>query len=554
MAPAGVPNIVTDKEPAMTPGVAPGPAPAAGSTSGSTGRRPIGKAEKRLAKNVLWSWGGQLVYIISGFILPRAIDHMGGKSVLGVWDFAWSLVTYLYLVELGVSSSVNRFVAKHLAEKDFDGLNRSISSVICIQLVVGTVIMLLSVFLVYLIPLVAQARLGSSVRDAQWVVFFLGAAMAQGFAFGGFAGVVTGSHRWDLYNIINAAGQAIGLAGMLLSLSIWHSIRMLGVMYAASGTIQALGLLIAAHRVCPSLKVRFRFVDRAAIATMLRFGGKTFMNGLARSFLYQTTAVFMTAYLGPAALAVYNRPLALVNQLRAMCGKFANTLTPIASELQAAGRHDSLQDMARRMAGVGAALSLPPVVFLSVMGGCILRVWMGAGYADNLLPVILAVGNLWAIANMPLQTILIGLDAHGPTALVSVLSSAACAAACWLLLGVAGVGLHPVSVCVALTLLLTDGAYVTFYTCRRIGVSPWKFLRQVWSVPLLCVAPFALCLLAARLFLPPLWALACGVAAGAVVLPPTYWRWIFSGEIRAKIRRKLRLVRLFRAPGVEPLP
>jgi membrane protein EpsK len=335
---------------------------------------------------------------------------------------------------------------------------------------------------------------------------------------------------------------------MVLSLSLWHSIRMLGVMYAGAVTINGLAQITTAHRVCPSLKVRLHLADRATMGTMLRFGGKTFMNGLARSFLYQMTAVLMTSYLGPAALAVYNRPLALVNQLRGMCGKFANTLTPIASELQAGGHHDSLQDMAGRMARVGAALSLPPVVFVSIMGGCILRVWMGKGYADNLLPAILAVGSLWAISNMPLQTILIGLDAHGPPALVSVLSSAVCAGACWLLLGLGGAGIHSVSLCVGLTLLLTDGAFVTFYTCRRIGVSASRFLREVWTVPFLCVTPFALCLLAARLFLPPLWALACGVAAGAGVLAPLYWRWIFSEEIRAKIRGKLgRIGR--KAPG-----
>ena len=66
----------------------------------------------RLASNVISSWAAHFVFIIAGFIMPRMIDGRLGHELLGVRDFAWSLVSYFGLVQAGIGSSVNRCVAR----------------------------------------------------------------------------------------------------------------------------------------------------------------------------------------------------------------------------------------------------------------------------------------------------------------------------------------------------------------------------------------------------------------------------------------------------------
>ena len=492
----------------------------------------------RLITSTLWNWAGQLVFVASGFILPRSIDHVVGQELLGIWDFSWSIVALFYLIEFGVSSSVNRFVAKHLAENDLSGLNRTMSSVFCIQLAVGLVILLVTISVVIALPSIWGTRLGPLVTDAQWVVFFLGLSMAVGFGFGSFAGVLTGYQQWGLYNLITSAAMLISLAGMLTVLFLTGSIRLVGAMYALGGVVQQMGHAIAAHQICPSLRVRPWHADQSTMAQMLGFGGKTFMNGLSRSLMYQASGMMMATFLGPAVLALYNRPLALVLVIRTFTTKFAHTLTPAASAMQASGDQHRVQEFAKQMAGVGAALALPPVVFLSILGGPVLLLWMGPDYRDDLLPAILALGHLWAFANLPVQTILTGLNAHGRTAMASVISSALCAAVCWLAVAMLGGGVYAVAICVAVTLTLTDGAYVTAYTCRQLHLPLGSFLLKVWLRPVLCALPFALWLVAARSFFPPLQALIWGGVGGAIILGALYWRWILSASVRSKLMAK----------------
>ena len=72
-----------------------------------------GAGRDRLIRNVLSSWGGHIVFIVAGFLMPRMMDHYVGQRLLGVWDLGWSIVSYFELAQIGMGSSVNRFVAKY---------------------------------------------------------------------------------------------------------------------------------------------------------------------------------------------------------------------------------------------------------------------------------------------------------------------------------------------------------------------------------------------------------------------------------------------------------
>jgi O-antigen/teichoic acid export membrane protein len=517
--------------------------PSSPDPSDSEALKSVPAVRRGLLKSTVWGWAGQLIFIAAGFLLPRTIDRTLGQELLGIWDFSWSIVAYFSLIEFGVSSSVNRFVAKHLAEDDPIGLNRSLSSVFCLQGLVGLVILIIASGVAWILPYFWGSGMDQYIAEARWLIFFLGFAIAAGFATGAFAGALTGCRRWDIYNLISAGGYAITVLAMIVCLHLTLSIKLLGVIYAAGTLVQSLGYFIAARRVCPAMRIDLSLVDRGTLAAMIGFGGKTFMNGLARSFLYQTSGIMMVAYMGPAALAVFNRPLALTNIVKSFATKFAHVLTPVASGLQAAGSRQTLQTLAVETGRIGAALALPPLLFLSILGGPVLLLWMGPGYSDNLLPLLLALGHLWAFANLPLQTILTGLNAHGGTAMVSVISSAGCAGICWLIISVFGGGLYSVAACIGITLFLTDGAYVSFFLSRRLGLQPLPFLREVWLRPLMCCIPFTAWLCLVRTVLTPPGAVMWGGAGGVVLLTAMYWHWILPVTIRQRIKARFASLR-----------
>lgn len=480
-----------------------------------------------------------MVFLAAGFILPRFIDRSIGQTALGVWDFCWSIINYISLIQLGIGSSVNRYVAKHRAEGDVGGLNIAVSSVTFVQFLCGVLVLVIVGAAYFLVPVLWGNRLGEFLPAARMLVLLLGVSLAVRTAFGGFGGVVTGCHRWDLYNGITAGGHGLAVAAMIAALFFGHGLIGLGACYAAGSAATMAALVVVAHWVCPELKVRPSSIRVGQALEMFRFGGKTFMQTMSRSLLYQTTSVIIITFLGPAALAVYSRPMALVNHVRTFVIKFAHTLTPVASQMDAAGNSEDLAEFLLETARYSAAMALPPIIFLSVFGGTVLNVWMGRAYEQGLLLSVLALGHLTTVAHQPLFTVLIGIDAHGKPSLLCLLGAILSSGLCYFMLASGRGGIIAAATSVVGPLVLVDGVFLPLFACRRMKFSLGRFFRKAWLLPVACSTPFAVCLALSRTFLPPLPAIIVGGTTGGTALAVCYWRWILPHGLRDRIAARI---------------
>lgn len=517
------------------------PSPEAGS-SDLTGRA-------SLARNVLSSWGGYLVFVVAGFVMPPLIDRRLGQAALGVWDFGWSLVSYFSLAQIGIGSSVNRYVASYRVIGDRDGVRRTVSSVACLSLGVALVTAVLTVAAVSLLPFAFRRQLGPHLDEARWVVALLGASLAIQMALDFSRGVITGCHRWDLYNAINAGSYAVTVAAMAATLALGGGLTSLAVANLAGVAATEILRLVVAYRVCPELRIRASHFDRVLARGLLGFGTKTSAEAIARLLLVQGSALVVASRLGVSALAVYARPSAILRHAETFANKFAFVLTPTASSLQASGRRTELRELLIWSARVGACLSVPAVLALSILGGSILRLWMGPSYEHGAVIAILAVGSLMPLTQRPVTAVLYGLNAHGPVAGASLVGAAG---GVGLMALTVRWGLPGVALAVAIALTLGNGLFVSFYACRLLGVSPREYFPAVYWRPILFATPFAICLLLVRFLLveQPLLAVIAGAIAGGLVLTPFYWHFVIPAGVREAIG--VRAVRLFGRTGFRP--
>src|SRR3569833_555361 len=172
----------------------------------------------RLVSNVLFTWGGQMVYFVSGFIMPRMIDHNLGHEVLGVWDFSWGLSAYLRFVDMGVTASVNRYVAKHWGKNEIEGINRVVSSATFALAVAALIILIGTIVTVATLPYWYGSRSLEYISITRQSVLWLGIMFAAQTSMGAFIGVLTGCHRFELQTMRNSLGRFITVVGMLIAL------------------------------------------------------------------------------------------------------------------------------------------------------------------------------------------------------------------------------------------------------------------------------------------------------------------------------------------------
>lgn len=483
------------------------------------------------------------MFIVAGFIMPRMIDRRLGQEMLGVWDFTWSLTSYFSLVQLGIGSSVNRYVAKYRAAEDISGINLIISSAGCILGIAGLVVFGLTVTVSLMLPQLFGHKLGENVNVAQWVVFFTGAGLSIRMVFSSFHGLLTGFHRWGLHNLIKSGWYVITVAGMIIALLEGGGLRSLAVIVFAGQILEDATRVTLAYRICEGLHVRLSLVQSKTVRKLFVFGGKTLIPSVSNMLLNQTTNILIVAYLGPAALALYARPCSLVHHINTLVNKMAMTLTPTISSMQSTGNIKGIRELLISSVRYSFYMVLPMVLVLVVFGDAVMQCWMGPRYANGLIPAILAVGYLAVFVQRPVLNILAGLNAHGRAGIAKFITSVFSAGLTVLVLGYFKWGIVGAAVAVTLPLMIMNVVYLPLLVCRKVGLNVSRYFLSVTVRPMIHVLPFAICLVIARFVFStvPLKGLLWGGLAGGAVLTVLYYRYVLPNRIRVKTNSILRL-------------
>src|SRR5438045_6525678 len=81
-----------------------------------------------ILKNVGSSWCALGVNVLVGLFLSPYILHRLGDDAFGLWVLIFSITGYYGLFDLGIRSSIIRYVAKYSAVDDHEHLNRLINT------------------------------------------------------------------------------------------------------------------------------------------------------------------------------------------------------------------------------------------------------------------------------------------------------------------------------------------------------------------------------------------------------------------------------------------
>jgi O-antigen/teichoic acid export membrane protein len=458
--------------------------------------------QKHLGKNVVASWISQLVFIVFGFVLPRAIEDAVGQAQLGIWDFGWSIVSYLRLSMMGIGASVNRFVARYRASGNNTALSQSVCSVMAVQVTVATAAFLATLLISHFVPSFMGEKLGVDTALAATIVLLLGSSLALSMAFNSFRGVLTGCHRWGIHNALDAGGYTVTAILMLTVLALGRGLVGMAMVYLAMTFATELARVVIARAACPEITYHWRNVKWESAVEMIKFGIRQTLIFLPKNIVQYTVSILVVANLGAPMLAVLARPVALVAHIWTMINKFAFVLTPTAGSMQEIGIEKELRSLALKAMRAGWIFALLPVVFLAVFGDRLVELWMGPGYADLTLIQILALGSVLPLAKTSLITIMVGMDRHGAIARYCLIITAVSATAGFVVASQYEWSLTTAALLIIIPNNLGLGIPALVVGCRVLAISPTQYFRSVLVDPLLLFLVTSAALIALKLLGP----------------------------------------------------
>lgn len=498
-----------------------------------------GRGRSHLRSNLLASWSAHAVAVVIGFVMPRLIFESVGQHALGVWDLAWSLVSFFAYTGIGAASAVSHFVARSLAGDNPQRARRTTSTAFYLQLALAAALGGTVALTVGVLPGTMSEFPGALRADLPWIGVWSGIAVALTILGDTSQGVLSGSHRNDINDLLAMAHDVVLALAMAAAMLTGRGILGLAVSAAGCRLLLEIARLGIAVRVCPSLSCRWSDLDPTMARAILRFGTKTLVSALQELLTYQTARLMLFASLGAPALAVFSRYFTLTRQIPRLVDRLTLVVPPLASELAGLGEFDRLRQLTLRTASVTVMLGMPFCLLIAVFGDHLVLLWMG--------PEFVAPGLSWVLATMVLlhldrgvaTRVLSGMNAHGRIALTCWFISVPLFGVCWWLLH----PLNPFRTALLVGVTMSVGVSIPHFllSCSRLGIGYFEYALKVYAKPLFINALFFASLIMTR----HIWETGSVALAAAAIcvsvagLSTLYWRVAFDERLRNYVRGRL---------------
>ena len=460
------------------------------------------KYEKaQILKNVGSSWSALAINIVVGIFLSPFILHRLGDAAFGIWVLIFSVTGYYGLFDLGIRSSIIRYVSKYAATGDSNRLTSFVNTALLSYTGIGIVTMALTLALstsierMFHIPPEMHAQ-------ARWLLLMVGASVSLGFPLGVFGGMLEGLQR---FYILNSTGIASTLLRAALIVYFLH--RGYGLITVAFITV-ILPILfsvlrgIIVFRLCPS-PLGWQYVDRESFRNMATYGGITFVAMVSAQLRFRTDEIVLGSMMTTVAITYFNVGARIVDYAQNFLGSMAQIFVPMASQSEATGDVGRLRKIYIAGNRACAFTTFPVTAILLIMGKDIIRIWVGARYVPHSYPVLVALMIPFALMMMQGASgrILYGLGKHRTYAIVLLIEGVAnviLSVALVPSLGIVGDALGT-----AIPLGFTSIVFLPRHLKKQIGVPVGTFLRQAYTLPILLTVPLVAVLWFANRFLYP---------------------------------------------------
>jgi O-antigen/teichoic acid export membrane protein len=318
--------------------------------------------------------------VVALALLPLLLDRLGAAPT-GLFVFATTLMGYFTAVEYGVGTSVTKYVAEHRVTGETEQLGSIMRASLLVLLGLGA---LVAAVVAALALLGGRALFGTADVRSQAVPTLLVAAGIAFFYWPSRIGpaALRGLERYDLCAAIEMGCAVLTLAVILLVSDWTHAVAALAALF---GGVLLLEGALAAVLAWPHLGLR-RGVGSwrgSHMRPVLGFSGGLFVMGLSDTFIYESDRLVLAAFVGAAAIVVYEVALRPHSGVRLIAGLVGSALISTSSRLIAQDRPARLRELVLVGSLYSVVVTVPFVILLLVLARPIIEAWVGHGYGSH---------------------------------------------------------------------------------------------------------------------------------------------------------------------------
>jgi O-antigen/teichoic acid export membrane protein len=460
------------------------------------------KIEKRqIIKNVSSSWFSLGINVVVGVLLTPFILHRLGDTANGLWVLIFSVTGYYGLFDLGIRSSIVRYVSKFTATGDREELAKLVNTSLFTYSCIGVASMLVTLVVASQVDRIFNVPT-EFMGTARWLLLMVGAAVALGFPAGIFGGFLEGLQKFYILNWTNVASTLLRAALIVLALNHGYGLLTVVLITVSLPLLASIIRGFIALHLCPVPFGR-KYVDRATFRQIANYSGVTFMIMVAGRLKFKTDEIVIGTFLSAAAVTYFSIGGRIVDYAGQVVTALSQIFVPMSSQSDARGDMTRLRKIFLVGNRVCGFTIFPICVVLLILGRSVIEVWVGKKYVATSYPVLVIMilcSSLW-FAQGASGRILFGMSKHGTWAVVTLVEGISNLVLSIILVRPYGI----IGDCLgtAIPLTCTTLFFMPQHLCKKLDVRLRTYIRESYTLPfMLCVPLAAVLLLMRRWFIP----------------------------------------------------
>ena len=460
---------------------------------------------RTIFRNIFSNWAGYAVTAVIGFLLSPFIVHSLGATGYGLWTLVLSLTGYFGLLDLGIRSSVGRFVARYLALDDHHSANRILSTAFAI-LATGGTLALLAIFVIVKFSFHAFHVDPQFESSAKIALVISGVAMSCALPLGVLSSLLVALERFDILSGVTIVGELLRAALIVFFLKHGYGLIAVALIAFFITITEYLAMGFCAWRLHPPLKLSPKLVDGDAFRELFSFGVYRFIWIVANQLIFYSDSVVIGIFLSVGAITYFAIAGSLINYGRTFVSLVTDTFYPAATRLDAKQDMAGLRDLLILGTKVAMLIALPLCFGFIFLGKQFIVLWMGKEYSSSALYLtVLTIAQFGAMSQYVSALVLAGMAKHRLLAyfimaegLVNVILSIILVRKIGLI-GVAWGTVVPDIICMAVI--------VPWYTLRILNLSVREYILRALMGPAISALPIVgIGYAFSRMVLTPSWA------------------------------------------------
>jgi O-antigen/teichoic acid export membrane protein len=453
---------------------------------------------RQIFKNTMAGWFEMLMLVISGFIITPILIGYFGKEGYGVWMLIGSVVGYFAILDLGVSSSLSRFIAKYNARKDADGLSRILT--------VSLFLYSISAFIIIILTFIVWPRFSDFFNLTEkyrqvgsWLILIMGSGVAISLPLRVGQGIFQGIHRFDLMYLLRSLGVLfrISLIVIFFSLLSTGNLALLACINISVSLIPNIIMCFLAKRYLPKISYKKKYLSWLSVREIWSLSLSAVVISFSAILFRQTQVLAVGKIVGVEIVALYVIPLMLMGHSSMLVSYIIAAFTPLASEMDTLNRKQELQNLNIQGVKISFVISLGLLVLVAFYGKSFLLIWLQSKTLQesdfivlaNLL-LIMAIGFCVGSPQTVTNKMFVGSGKQWFVAKISILNTLISLTVGYLLLRYSSLGLYGMGIGWSLFYVISGIIVYPLAVCRAYNIDIVSYFIKAYSPPIMATLPF----------------------------------------------------------------